>query len=76
MKATIDVGTVGFCPACGRLMEIMTEDEVGDNHEYWQSGWSCDTCQLNMSYIAPNDSRGWDEYADGEVEIIIQSVHR
>lgn len=76
MKVMIEVSGIGFCPVCATLMEFVTSSAVGEHDEYWQTGCSCEQCELNVTYVAPNDKRQWHEYADCEIEIFIESFDR
>ena len=76
MKATINIPDVGICPTCNRPMDFTTEDEVGKDGEFWSVEYTCELCLTNVTYIAPNVARPWDEYENGEIEIHIQSFHR
>ncbi len=67
MKMSIS-NEVGWCPVCGELMEVINTEVVG---EYINANYSCDECEIDVTYAAPNDHRAWEEYADGEIHIEI-----
>lgn len=59
---------MGWCPVCGGLMKPDAAEIQGD---YYNSPYSCDDCEIDVTYSTPRWLVGVEDKTEGEIEITI-----
>ncbi len=68
--ARINISYVGLCPVCQQEMKFL--DAKSRASDIYEDSYTCDNCCLIVTYLTPDDNRGYHEYEGHEIEVELE----